>query len=125
MREKYYIQNLMEGHCDIGMRQKLIGRQEALQQRHHHLLVPVLHICHVKGRPTHSDRRVFWSVHVGQLGYSPVEQELRQSGASYLWDIPLRKHSSKGISGRRLRKEKSVQLQSKHHHNKEVTSKDL
>lgn len=81
---KYYVQNLMEGHCDVGMRQKLIVRQETVQQRHHDLLVPVLHVCHVKGRPPHSDRRVSWSKHVSQLGYSPVEQELCQSGASYL-----------------------------------------
>lgn len=98
MREKHYIQNLMEGHGDVGVRQELIARQEALQQRHHHLLVPVLHLCQVKGRPPHSHRRVLWPVRVGQLGYSPVEQELRQSGASHLRDVPLRKHSGENIS---------------------------
>lgn len=90
---KYYVQNLMEGHCDVGMRRKLIVRQETLQERHHDLLEPVLHCCHVKGRRPHRDRRVAGCIHVSQLRYSPVEQELCQSGASYLGNIPLRKHN--------------------------------
>lgn len=87
----------MEGHLNVGVRHKLIIRQETLQQRHHHLLVPVLHAGQVKVGPADSHGLVPWSVHVSQFSYSPVEQELCQSGASYLRNIPLRRHSGKEV----------------------------